>query len=72
VPTEVQLKTQRQKKLNLASHEPYKKEKLNAKRLLELSTMANEADMGDDAVAKKIDMILKDQDSLEKELTLNE
>jgi ppGpp synthetase/RelA/SpoT-type nucleotidyltranferase len=72
VPTEVQLKTERQKKLNLASHEPYKKEKLNAKRLLELSTMANEADMGDDVVAKKIDMILKDQDSLEKELTLNE
>jgi hypothetical protein len=34
--------------------------------------MANEADMGDDAVAKKIDMILKDRDSLEKELTLNE
>jgi hypothetical protein len=66
------LKTERQKKLNLASHEPYKKEQLNAKRLLELSTMANEADMGDKAVAEKIDMILKDQDSLEKELTLKE
>lgn len=70
VPTEIQLKTRRQKELNKLSHEPYKKEKLNAKRLDELSLLARRADEGDAQAVEDFEMLMKYPKAVEKQLTL--
>ncbi len=70
VPTEIQLKTQRQKELNKISHKPYKKEKLNAKRLDELSLLARRADEGDAQAIEDYEMLMKYPKAVEKQLTL--
>lgn len=70
VPTEIQLKTRRQKTLNQSSHEPYKKEKLNTTRLNELSLMAQRADEGDKAAMEEFDLLMKYPKAVEKQLTL--
>jgi ppGpp synthetase/RelA/SpoT-type nucleotidyltranferase len=70
VPTEIQLKTRRQKQLNKLSHEPYKKEKLNAKRLDELSLLARRADEGDAQAIEDYEMLMKYPKAVEKQLTL--
>ena len=70
VPTEVQLKTNRQKALNQISHEPYKKEKLNAERLNELSLLAMRADMAEETAVNEFDMLMKYPKAVEKQLTL--
>ena len=70
VPTEIQLKTRRQKELNKLSHEPYKKEKLNAKRLDELSLLARKADEGDAQAIEDFEMLMKYPKAVEKQLTL--
>lgn len=70
VPTEVQLKTNRQKALNEISHEPYKKEKLNAERLNELSLLAMRADMAEETAVNEFDMLMKYPKAVEKQLTL--
>jgi ppGpp synthetase/RelA/SpoT-type nucleotidyltranferase len=70
VPTEIQLKTRRQKNLNKLSHKPYKKEKLNAKRLDELSLLARRADEGDAQAIEDYEMLMKYPKAVEKQLTL--
>ena len=70
VPTEVQLKTNRQKSLNSISHKPYKKEKLNAERLNELSLLAMRADMAEETALNEFDMLMKYPKAVEKQLTL--
>ena len=70
VPTEIQLKTRRQKNLNKLSHKPYKKEKLNAKRLNELSLLARRADEGDPQAIEDYEMLMKYPKAVEKQLTL--
>lgn len=70
VPTEVQLKTNRQKSLNSISHKPYKKEKLNAERLNELSLLAMRADMAEETAVNEFDMLMKYPKAVEKQLTL--
>jgi ppGpp synthetase/RelA/SpoT-type nucleotidyltranferase len=70
VPTEIQLKTRRQKTLNQSSHEPYKKEKLNTTRLNELSLMAQRADEGDREAMEEFDLLMKYPKAVEKQLTL--
>jgi len=70
VPTEIQLKTRRQKELNKLSHKPYKKEKLNAERLNELSLLARSADEGDAQSIEDFEMLMKYPKAVEKQLTL--
>jgi len=55
IPIEVQLKTQRQKSLNEASHLAYKKENLNADLLLQMSSLADKADNGNKEAIKEYD-----------------
>jgi len=55
IPIEVQLKTERQKALNEASHLAYKKENLNADLLLQMSSLADKADNGNKEAIKEYD-----------------
>lgn len=71
VPTEIQLKTKRQKLLNQSSHEPYKKEKLNTEKLNEFSLLAKKADEGDKEAMAQFDMLVKYPKALEERLTLS-
>ncbi len=68
VAVEVQLKTYRQKDINWASHEPYKFENLEADRLLYLTNLANEADMGNKKAQIQIEKILLDPKALKQSL----
>lgn len=69
-PAELQIKTKRQKLLNETSHKPYKQKELNAKRLGELSLLADKADRGIKAAILQFDAVTEDSESLLKELTL--
>jgi len=68
VAIEVQLKTYRQKEINEASHQAYKYENLEADRLLYLTNLANEADMGDRKAQIEIDKIFLDKKALKESL----
>ena len=68
VPVEVQLKTKRQKQLNESSHNPYKYQNLDSKRLLELSKLADRADRGDEKAQRDFDLLTKNPEDLEYSL----
>ena len=70
VPTEIQLKTRRQKALNQLSHEPYKQEKLNTQKLDEYAQLAERADRGENQAVTEFDMLMKYPKAVEKQLTL--
>lgn len=70
VPTEIQLKTRRQKSLNQLSHEPYKQEKLNTQKLDEFARLAERADRGENQAVTEFDMLMKYPKAVEKQLTL--
>jgi ppGpp synthetase/RelA/SpoT-type nucleotidyltranferase len=68
-PVEIQVITERVKKIAGAAHTPYKEGNLNADRQRELTQMATRADKGDQAAAEKLKPILEDEGALEAELT---
>lgn len=68
VPVEVQLKTKRQKALNESSHNPYKFQNLDSKRLLALSKLADNADKGDARAIRDFDALVSDPKNLEYSL----
>lgn len=68
-PVEVQVLTERIKKIAGAAHTPYKEGNLNADRQRELTNMAERADKGDEQAAKKIDQILQDEEELKRQLS---
>lgn len=68
-PVEVQVLTERIKKIAGAAHTPYKEGHLNADRQRELTNMAERADKGDEQAAKKIDQILQDEEELKRQLS---
>ena len=68
VPVEVQLKTERQKRLNQASHNPYKYENLDSDRLLSLTKLADKADRGDEKSIREYDILTSDPKKLELSL----
>lgn len=65
---EVQIKTVRQKKLGEASHHAYKDDVLNRDRMLELSTLAAQADSGNIAAQKEFDRLFKNPRKVELSL----
>jgi ppGpp synthetase/RelA/SpoT-type nucleotidyltranferase len=65
---EVQLKTKRQKDVNVLSHNPYKKGTINKKYLLELTNLANKADKGNKNAIKEFNKIMKDKEKVERQL----
>ena len=65
---EVQLKTKRQKDVNVLSHNPYKKGTINKKYLLELTNLANKADKGNKNAIKEFNEIMKDKEKVERQL----
>jgi len=69
LPVELQLKTERMKKISAASHTPYKKGKLDSKEMLKLTSLAMKADAGQRPAALVIDQILKDEKKLINRLT---
>lgn len=68
IPVEIQVKTKRMAAISSASHTPYKNGKLNADKMLELTSLAVQADKGDDGAKSILDPILADIEALEKEL----
>jgi len=68
-PVEVQVLTERIKKIAGAAHTPYKEGHLNADRQRELTGLAERADRGDEQAAKKIDQILQDEEELKRQLS---
>jgi ppGpp synthetase/RelA/SpoT-type nucleotidyltranferase len=71
IAVEVQIKTKRMKLLNQASHFAYKDETLDAKKLLELSQLMDEADKGDVRAKSMANEILKNRNELAYDLYLN-
>lgn len=67
-PVELQLKTKRMKALNELSHPAYKEGKLNSKRLMFLTDLANKADMGDEQAAETLDELMTDKEKLQESL----
>ena len=65
-PVEVQVKTERVKKLAGLSHTVYKRGNLNAKGFNKLNELALKSDKGDRQAQKKFDEILKDSKQLSK------
>ena len=65
---EVQLKTKRQKDVNVLSHNPYKKGTLNKQFLLDLTDLANRADKEDAKAIKEFSKLMKDKKAVEKKL----
>ena len=65
---EVQLKTKRQKELNILSHEAYKSGNLNSKYLLKLTDLANKADKGNKNAIKEFDTIMKNKNKVVDQL----
>jgi len=70
LPVELQLKTQRQKLINTASHTPYKQNNLDVEQLLYLTDLANEADMGNIKAIREFNRETKDMDKLKASLYL--
>jgi len=68
VPVEVQLKTNRMKAINQLSHLPYKQHKLNEKRMLELTAIANAADHGDGKAMEEFDKIMSNESEVQSSL----
>jgi len=68
-PVEIQIITERVKKIAGAAHTPYKEGNLNADRQRELTQMATRADKGDAAAARTLKPSLEDEEALEDELT---
>jgi ppGpp synthetase/RelA/SpoT-type nucleotidyltranferase len=68
IPFEVQLKTERMKKLNRASHNAYKYENLDGSKLLRYTRMAQKADEGNLKAQKSFDILTKDMEDLEMSL----
>ena len=58
---EVQLKTKRQKELNVLSHDAYKSGNLNEKYLLKLTDLANKADKGNKNAIKEFNTIMRNK-----------
>jgi hypothetical protein len=54
--------------LNESSHNPYKYQNLDSKRLLELSQLADQADRGDGKAQRDFDLLVKDPEALEYSL----
>lgn len=69
LPVELQLKTRRLYEISAAAHTPYKNGTLNAARMIELTTMADKADHGNVAAAKKVDSLIADPQRLARELS---
>jgi len=65
---EVQLKTKRQKDVNVISHNAYKKGTLNKQLLLDLTDLANRADKEDAKAKKEFSKLMKDKKAVEKKL----
>ena len=65
---EVQLKTKRQKDVNVLSHNPYKKGTINKEYLLKLTNLANKADKGNKNAIKEFNEIMKDKEKVERQL----
>lgn len=65
---EVQLKTKRQKELNVLSHDAYKSGNLNEKYLLKLTDLANKADKGNKNAIKEFDTIMKNKNKVVDQL----
>jgi len=70
VPIELQLKTDRMKQVNVLSHDAYKNKNLNVDYLLYLTTIANEADKGNNSSAVEFDSVMKDRVSVKKKLSI--
>jgi len=62
MPVEVQLKTKRQKAINELSHEPYKLKRLNAQKLLDISSIADKADKGEKAAIRQYNEFMNQSD----------
>ena len=68
VPFEVQLKTERMKKINQASHSAYKYENLDGSKLLRYTRLAQKADEGNLKAQQSFDLLTKDMKDLEMSL----
>lgn len=69
-PIEVQIKTERAKKLSMISHTLYKRGKLDAKKYDEFFRMVVKADNGDEMAAMRIDTLLKNPTMIENKIRL--
>ena len=69
-PIEVQIKTERAKKLAMISHTLYKRGKLDAKKYDEFFRMVVKADNGDEMAAMRIDTLLKNPTMIENRIRL--
>ena len=69
-PIEVQIKTERAKKLAMISHTLYKRGKLDAKKYDEFFRMVVKADNGDKMAAMRIDTLLKNPTMIENRIRL--
>lgn len=69
-PIEVQLKTERAKKLSMLSHTIYKRGKLDPQRYDELFRMVEKADNGDNTSVMRIDTLLKNPTMIKDRITL--
>lgn len=68
VPFEVQLKTERMKKINQASHNAYKYENLDGSKLLRYTRLAQKADEGNIKAQQSFEVLTKNMKDLEMSL----
>jgi ppGpp synthetase/RelA/SpoT-type nucleotidyltranferase len=69
VPVEVQLKTKTQKKLHEASHDLYKKGKLNPSELNKMSDLFEQADRGNAKAKAQVNKLVKNKKQLTKKIS---
>jgi (p)ppGpp synthase/HD superfamily hydrolase len=70
-PIELQLKTDRMKEINILSHDAYKHKVLNKPYMLYLTTLANNADNGDEKAGEEFLELMSRKDLVKKKLTLS-
>ena len=70
-PIELQLKTKRMKAINELSHPAYAAHDLNAQKLEEITSIANQADMGNKSAIEKYNGLMKDKESLKQSFYMN-
>jgi ppGpp synthetase/RelA/SpoT-type nucleotidyltranferase len=70
-PIELQLKTDRMKEINILSHDAYKHKVLNKPYMLYLTTLANNADNGDERASEEFLELMSRKDLVKKKLTLS-
>jgi ppGpp synthetase/RelA/SpoT-type nucleotidyltranferase len=68
VPIELQLKTDRMKEINILSHDAYKNKRLNADYMLHLTTIADNADKGDQDAIDEFNKLMTNKHEVEQKL----